>query len=72
MAFVEDYYMIQAIPAGRSDYAFDVGVLPLRAGCGDDLIYAQAPDPSLNLLPVYRIPITQRIAWRGIEWKSFH
>ncbi len=68
MPLVEDDHMIQAFSTDGPDNTFDIRILPWRAARGDNLIYAQAPDPSLNLLAVYRIAITQKIAWRGIEW----
>ncbi len=55
--FVEDYHMIEALSANRSDNTFHIRVLPGRARCCDDFVYAQALDTSLHLFAIDRIPI---------------
>ena len=36
--FIEDNDVVQAFPADRSDYAFDVSPLPGRSGCAEDFV----------------------------------
>jgi len=55
--FVEDYHMIEALSANRSDNTFHIRVLPGRARCCDDFVYAQALDTSPHLFAIDRIPI---------------
>jgi hypothetical protein len=69
--FVEDYHMIEALSANRSDNTFHIRVLPGRARRCDDLVHAQALDPSLHLIAIDRIPVAQEITWSSIEWKRF-
>ena len=69
---IENNNMIQAIPAYGPDNSFNERILPRRARGRNDLLDTQALDPSSNLLTVNGIPITQQIAWSGIEWKCFY
>ncbi len=72
MSLVDDNDMVQTVPAARPDNAFTKRILPWRARRCDKLLDTQTPDPSLNLLTINRIPITQKIAWSRVERKSLH
>ena len=64
--------MIQALSPYGPNNSLDIRVLPRRARGRNDLLDTYATDPSSNLLSVNGIPITQQIAWSGIEWKCFY
>jgi hypothetical protein len=72
MPFIYDDNMIQALSPYGPDNAFDIRILPRRARGRNNLLDTQALDSSSNLLTVNGIPITQQIAWSGIERKSLH
>jgi len=58
MSLVEDDAVIQQFSAKTADYAFNIGVLPRRSRCGDDLVNAQARQPSLNPITLYAIAVS--------------
>ena len=58
MSLVEDDAVIQQFSAKTADYAFNIGVLPRRSRCGDDLVKAQARQPSLHPITLYAIAVS--------------
>ena len=72
MPFIYDDNVVQALSPYGSNNSLDIRILPRRAGRRDNFLNIQALDPSSNLLTVNGIPITQQIAWSGIEWKCFY
>ena len=54
---VENYHVIEALSANRSDNTFHIRVLPGRSRRCDDLVYAQVLDTPLHLFAIDRIPI---------------
>lgn len=69
---VENNDVIETISAYGSDNSFNEGILPWRARRCDNPLDIQTSYPTLNLLTINRIPITQQIAWSGIERKFLH
>jgi hypothetical protein len=69
---IENNNMIQTVSAYGPDNSFNERILPGRARGRNDLLDTQTLEPSSNLLTVNGIPITQQIAWSGIEWKCFY
>ena len=72
MSPVEDDDVIQKFPAKASDYALNIGVLPGRGRCGDNLVNTLARHPSLNLITIYTIAVSQQTLRGRIERKRFH
>ena len=58
MSLAKDNDGIQQFSAKAADYAFNIGVLPRRGRCGDDLVNAQARHPSLNPITIYTIAVS--------------
>ncbi len=72
MSLVEDDDVLQNFSAKASDYALNIGVLPRRSRRGDNLVNTQARQPSLNLITIYAIAISQQILRGRVERKRFY
>ena len=72
MPLIENNHMIQTVSSYGPDNSFSERILPWRARRRDNLLDTKALDPSLNLLTINGIPISQQIAWSGIERKCFN
>ena len=72
MSLVEDDDVIQQFSAKATDYPFNIGVLPRRSRCDDDLVNAQARHPSLNPITINAIAVSQQILRGRIERKRFY
>ena len=57
MPLVEDDDVIQKISAKATYYAFNKGVLQERSRRGDNLVNAQARQPSPNPITIYAIAV---------------
>jgi hypothetical protein len=58
MPFVEDDDVVEKFSAKAADHPFNIGILPGRARGRDDLIDAQAFNPSLNALTINSITVS--------------
>jgi len=72
MSLVEDDNAIWKFSAKASDYALNISILPRGSRRGDNLVYAQARQPSLYLITKYTIAILQQILWGRVERKRFY
>jgi len=68
MSLIENNDVIQTVSAYWSDNTFTKRILPWRARSRDNLLDIQTSDPTLKLLSINRIPITQQK--RGVESKG--
>ena len=56
--------------ADRTDDALDIGVLPRRPRCGDDLLDRHRLDTIAEGLPIRRVAVSQQKARRGVPGKG--
>ncbi len=69
--FTKNNHMIQAFTTNRTDHAFDVSALPRRPRSTEDFFDIHDGDLIAELVAIDPVSISQQIAWRGIERKSF-
>ena len=58
MSFVKDNDVVEQFSAKATDHPFNIGVLPGRGRCCDDLLDIQAFNPSLNALTINAIAVS--------------
>ena len=71
MALVEGHYVIQTLPADRPDHALDIGVLPGRSWCCDDLGDSHRLGTAAEVRAVRRVAISKQIPGRRVPRKCF-
>src|SRR5215472_6079596 len=68
---IQDDHVIQAFPTNRADQSLNVGVLPGRLRCCENLTDAKPAGCLLKFLSVAPIPIAQQVMWGAVPRKSF-
>ena len=67
MPLVEDDDVVEEFPTKAANHPLHIGILPRRARGRDDLIDAQAFNPSRNPLTDNAIAVSNQITWRRID-----
>ena len=67
---VQHDQMIQAFPTDRTDYAFDIGILPRGAKCSANLFDAHGLHCSTELGAIDAVIVAQQESWCRIVGKS--
>ena len=67
MSLVDHDHVVDAVPAYRADYPFNVGILPRGAVCGNDLFDTQGVNTSPELGAVNAVSISNHIAGICVE-----
>ena len=65
-----DDHMIETFAPDRANQAFNVGALPGRAGCRQDLRHPKRRDLIRDVAAEDAIPVTQQIAWCRLPRKG--
>src|SRR5471030_3052412 len=66
MTLINDDDVVETFATDRANDALDIGVLPGRSWCSDDLFDAHRLDAIAEALTIRSIPIPQQIAGRGV------
>jgi hypothetical protein len=72
MPLVEDDDVVEEFPTKAANHPLHIGILPRRARGRDDLIDAQAFNPSRNPLTDNAIAVSNQITWSRIERKRLN
>jgi hypothetical protein len=67
VTLIEDDDVIEAFAADRADDALDIGVLPWRSRCSDDLLDCHRLDTIAEGLTIRRVAVAQQKARRGVQ-----
>src|SRR6202171_3943263 len=70
VTLIEDDDVIETFAADRADDALDIGVLPRRSRCGDDLLDRPRLDRITEGLPICSVAVSQQKARRGVPGKG--
>ena len=70
VTLIEDDDVIEAFATDRADDALDIGVLPRRPRCGDDLLDRHRLDTIAEGLPIRRVAVSQQKARRRVPGKG--
>jgi len=68
---IQDDHVIQAFPTNRADQSLNLGVLPGRLRCRENLTNAQPACCLVKFLSVTPIPIAQQVMRGAVPRKSF-
>ena len=66
MTLIEDDDVVETLATDRANDALDIGVLPGRPWCSDDLLDIHRLDAIAKVLTIRCIPIPQQIAGCGL------
>jgi hypothetical protein len=72
MPFIDDDNVIQALSPYGADNSLDIRILPWRARGRKHFFNAEAFHSISESITIDAIPVTQQVAWSGIEWEGFH
>jgi hypothetical protein len=70
MALVEDYDMVQALTAKRTDHALHICILPRRSCRADNLGDPYRIDLLAEVLALRGIAVAQQIARSSLPWNA--
>jgi len=71
MGLAQDQDMVQAFAADRADDALDIGILPRRSRCSDDLLDSHRLDTITEGLTIRRVAVSQQEARCGVPREGF-
>ncbi len=64
--------MIQALSPDAANYSLHIRILPWRARGRKHFFNAEAFHSKSESITIDAIPVTQQVAWSGVEWEGLH
>jgi hypothetical protein len=72
MSSVDHEDVVEALSPDRADQAFDVGRLPRRARCNENLFDSHAANPIREVRTIDPVAVTEQIPGRRLVGERFH